>query len=335
MTDSTNLLAAAHFAADKHRDQRRKDSSASPYINHPLAVAEVLSRHGVSDVVPLQAALLHDTIEDTETTVSELNDAFGVEVLGVVLEVTDDKRLEKAERKRRQIEKAPGLSEYAKLVKLGDKICNVADVAASPPAGWDHTRRIEYLDWTEAVIRGCRGVHPALEAHYDRTLADARVMLGGAAASASAPALDPTSESVWKIIHEDLFDRDVRPTVDAEGQGLADGLSELWARYLISQIGPGGVGGLARFSLSWSGAGVQMPPASKAGSQVREWVFGAKPDTSRGYRSAGDSELLDLIGRVHAGLLVAGRSGDEVLDLAGAADTKEAFAEALGALLNV
>jgi GTP diphosphokinase / guanosine-3',5'-bis(diphosphate) 3'-diphosphatase len=177
---SALLLAAAHFAAAKHRDQRRKDSAASPYINHPIGVAEVMACNGVTDVVALQAALLHDTIEDTETTVAEIEDGFGADVLAVVLEVTDDKSLEKAERKRRQIEKAQGLSDAAKLVKLGDKICNVTDVAANPPAGWDQARRVEYLDWTEAVVRGCRGVHPALEAHYDRTLAKARSVIARA-----------------------------------------------------------------------------------------------------------------------------------------------------------
>jgi GTP diphosphokinase / guanosine-3',5'-bis(diphosphate) 3'-diphosphatase len=177
---SALLLAAAHFAADKHRDQRRKDSAASPYINHPIAVAEVMAWNGVTDIVALQAALLHDTIEDTETTVAEIEDGFGTDVLGVVLEVTDDKSLEKAERKRRQIEEAPGMSDAAKLVKLGDKICNVTDVAANPPAGWDQSRRVEYLDWTEAVVRGCRGVHTVLEAHYDRALAEARTMIAGA-----------------------------------------------------------------------------------------------------------------------------------------------------------
>jgi GTP diphosphokinase / guanosine-3',5'-bis(diphosphate) 3'-diphosphatase len=177
--DSALLLAAAHFAADRHRDQRRKDIAASPYINHPIAVAEVMACNGVTDIVALQAALLHDTIEDTETTVVEIEDGFGADVLSVVLEVTDDKSLEKAERKRRQIERAPGMSDAAKLVKLGDKICNATDVATNPPAGWDQARRVEYLDWTEAVVRGCRGVHTDLEAHYDRTLADARAVIAG------------------------------------------------------------------------------------------------------------------------------------------------------------
>lgn len=175
---TTALLRAALFAAERHSGQRRKDSDASPYINHPLAVAEVLARHGVDDVVVLQAALLHDTIEDTETTAEELEELFGPQVRAVVQEVTDDKSLAKEERKRLQVEHASRLSERAKLVKLGDKICNALDVGGNPPATWSRERRVEYLGWTEAVVSGCRGVHAALEARYDDVLAWARAEVG-------------------------------------------------------------------------------------------------------------------------------------------------------------
>ena len=172
------LLMAALFAADRHSDQRRKDAAASPYINHPLAVAEVLARHGVNDLITLQAALLHDTIEDTETHPAELDSAFGAEVRSVVLELTDDKQLDKAERKRLQIAKSARLSDRAKIVKLGDMICNVTDIASNPPVDRPLERRIEYLAWTEQVARGCRGVHERLEEHYETALGDAREVLG-------------------------------------------------------------------------------------------------------------------------------------------------------------
>ena len=178
MTEVGALLGAARFAADRHRDQRRKDIKSSPYINHVLSVAEVLTRHGIEDISTLQAALLHDTIEDTETHPDELDHLFGAEVLSVVLEVTDDKSLHKDERKRLQIEKSPHLSDRAKLVKLGDMISNVTDVGANPPADWSLERRIEYLDWTEQVVHGCRGVHEWLEGQYDMALDDAREALG-------------------------------------------------------------------------------------------------------------------------------------------------------------
>ncbi len=177
--DTSQLLRALRFSADKHRHQRRKDAGASPYINHPIEVASVLADvGGVTDVTTLMGAILHDTIEDTQTTPEELEAEFGPEVRQLVAELTDDKKLRRAERKRLQIVHAPGLSLRAKLVKLGDKICNVRDVTHSPPAEWSLERRQEYLDWTEEVVAGCRGTNEALERHYDRLLAEGRVELG-------------------------------------------------------------------------------------------------------------------------------------------------------------
>ncbi len=115
------VLDAALFAAHKHRDQRRKDIQASPYINHPLALARILAAEGGIDCpVTLAAALLHDTLEDTATTADELRQRFGPEVAAVVLEVTDDRSLNRADRKQAQIDHAPHLSERAKQVKLAD-----------------------------------------------------------------------------------------------------------------------------------------------------------------------------------------------------------------------
>lgn len=172
------LLDALHFAADKHRFQRRKDPQASPYINHPIAAAELLARvGGVTDAVTLLAALLHDTVEDTETTPADLEERFGAEVRAVVAEVTDDKKLPKEERKRLQIEHAPHLSARAKLVKLADKICNVLDVTHHPPRDWTLKRRHEYLEWSAAVVAGCKGTNAELERHFAEVLAQGRARL--------------------------------------------------------------------------------------------------------------------------------------------------------------
>ena len=171
MSDSIQLLAALDFAADKHRNQRRKGDGDTPYVNHVIGVAHTLAAlGGVTDVVTLCAAVLHDTLEDTDTTTQELDDRFGKEVRAVVEEVTDDKSLPNDERKRRQIEHAPHTSDRAKTLKLGDKICNVADVIDDPATGWSPERRTEYLDWSEEVVAGCRGVNLALESHYDHLL---------------------------------------------------------------------------------------------------------------------------------------------------------------------
>lgn len=163
-----NLVKAFAFAADKHRNQRRKDADKSPYINHPIALANVLANEAaIDDERVLLAAVLHDTVEDTATTQQELVRLFGQEVADIVLEVSDDKALTKAERKRLQVEHAGSISRRAKLVKLADKICNLRDVAASPPADWPLERRQEYFDWGKSVVDALRGVHPELERIFD------------------------------------------------------------------------------------------------------------------------------------------------------------------------
>lgn len=176
---AARLLAAAAFAADKHRRQRRKDGDATPYINHPLAVAHLLAAvGGVTDPDVLAAALLHDTLEDTATTPAELDAAFGEPVRRLVEELTDDKGLPKAERKRLQEERAPHKSPGAALVKLADKACNVADLAACPPAGWPAERVREYLNWAERVVGRLPRVNPPLEAHFAAVLGAARAKQG-------------------------------------------------------------------------------------------------------------------------------------------------------------
>lgn len=163
------LLKALAFAAHKHKDQRRKDPDASPYINHPIALANILCNEGhITDVEVICSALLHDTVEDTETTEQELVIEFGNAISNIVMEVTDDKTLSGPERKRLQIEHAAHASDKAKLVKLADKIANLRDLASNPPAHWPLERRQRYFDWATAVIDKIRGVHPVLEKAFDK-----------------------------------------------------------------------------------------------------------------------------------------------------------------------
>ena len=170
--EARRLIHALAFAAHKHRDQRRKDKDASPYINHPIALAHILiSEGGVSDAVVLCAAILHDTIEDTETSYSVLRAAFGTEIADVVREVTDDKSLAKAKRKQLQIEHAAHASPRAKLVKLADKVANLRDLASTPPHDWSIDRRRAYFDWAKQVIDGVRGTNAQLEAAFDKAYA--------------------------------------------------------------------------------------------------------------------------------------------------------------------
>jgi GTP diphosphokinase / guanosine-3',5'-bis(diphosphate) 3'-diphosphatase len=173
--DLTRLLHAATFAGEKHRDQRRKDIQCAPYINHPLAVADVLARVGqLEDIELLIAAILHDTVEDTDTSFEELNTEFGTVISDLVAEVTDDKTLLKEQRKQMQIDKAPFKSDRAKQLKIADKICNVRDMSDDSPANWDRARKMQYFDWAVNVVAGCRGINSALEDLFDAEIQNAR-----------------------------------------------------------------------------------------------------------------------------------------------------------------
>ena len=179
MTDLTRLLLALDFAARKHRDQRRKGSHQAPYINHPIEVARLVATvGGCEELEVLQAAILHDTIEDTDATPEEIERAFGAEVRTLVLEMTDDMSLPSPQRKLVQIDRAASLSPRAKLIKIADKIANVGDIARHPPPDWSAERRKNYFNWTALVVDKVRGTNAALESSYDEVLRQAREILG-------------------------------------------------------------------------------------------------------------------------------------------------------------
>ena len=171
MDELTQLLKASDFAAKKHKGQKRKGANAEPYINHPLEVVKILADVGrVSDLDILIAALLHDTVEDTETTAEEITEYFGEIVCGYVLEVTDDKTLPKAERKQLQVDHAPHLSSGAKQIKLADKISNIEDMVDNPPVDWTLERKVQYVEWGISVVAGLRGANRPLEDLFDETV---------------------------------------------------------------------------------------------------------------------------------------------------------------------
>ena len=180
MQPTTLLLRALEFAAAKHRDQRRKGRGASPYINHPIEVARALAEiGGITDPEILAAAILHDTVEDTQTAPDEIEEVFGRRVRTLVEEVTDDKKLSRAEQRRLQIVHAPTLSPGARLIKLGDKLCNVHDVLHDPPPSWDPVRRREYVAWAREVVSQIRGTNAALEETFDKLLQESAAVLDG------------------------------------------------------------------------------------------------------------------------------------------------------------
>ena len=165
------FVRAAAFAAHHHRAQRRKGEGDVPYINHPLEVARILVDEGdIHDVEILMAAVLHDTVEDTEVTVADIVATFGASVAQYVAEVTDDKSLPKSERKRRQVMDAPTKSTGAKAIKLADKTSNIRDLVRNPPANWTRKRLRDYALWARQVGVGLRGPHPKLELVLDAAL---------------------------------------------------------------------------------------------------------------------------------------------------------------------
>ena len=179
-TDKAKLLSllfkALAFSAEKHTKQRRKDIDKTPYINHPISLANILAQRWVIDENVLCAAILHDTIEDTQTTADELQEHFGEKIASIVLEVTDDKSLEKSVRKQMQVEHAASISHEAKLVKLADKIANITDIINTPPADWSTDRKKEYFDWAKAVVDNLRGAHQGLEKDFDDLINKAKIV---------------------------------------------------------------------------------------------------------------------------------------------------------------
>ena len=166
--DLSLVMKATDYAADKHRGQSRKDANNTPYINHPIALANLLTNHaGITDTNIIVAALLHDTVEDTDATVDDIEEIFGITIRNIVMEVTDDKSLPSAARKQLQIKHAATLSYEAKLVKLADKISNLQDILKNPPVKWSLERKREYFDWAKAVIDQLRGTNTKLEALFD------------------------------------------------------------------------------------------------------------------------------------------------------------------------
>lgn len=170
---SVLLLRAAVFAARVHAGHRRKGAAGEPYVNHVLEVAQILAENGAPEEAVI-AGLLHDTVEDSDQdpdpiTHARLGAEFGAAVAGIVAEATDDKSLPKETRKALQVKHAPAKSDSAKMLKLADKISNLRAIAGSPPANWEHARRVEYVGWAGRVAVGLKGVNPALDALFEQT----------------------------------------------------------------------------------------------------------------------------------------------------------------------
>jgi (p)ppGpp synthase/HD superfamily hydrolase len=163
------ILAAAHFAAEKHAQQKRKGENGEPYFNHLLEVAELVAASSPHlDVELVMAAFLHDTVEDTGITLQELEQRFGKDVADLVAEVTDDKSLPKETRKQLQVEHTPEKSPRAQTLKLADKTSNLRAIIASPPVGWSRERKLQYFEWARQVVSGIASPNEFLKSEFDK-----------------------------------------------------------------------------------------------------------------------------------------------------------------------
>ena len=175
----TIIFRALQVAARKHVHQRRKGGKDIPYINHPIDVATLLATVAeVTDPEVLAAALLHDTVEDTDTSIEEIEEQFGAAIASLVAEVTDSASLSSAQQKVRQEAEAPFKSHRAKLIRLADKTCNVRDICHHPPPSWSRERQVTYFEWAIRVVDALGDVHEGLRAAFDDAIAEARVKTG-------------------------------------------------------------------------------------------------------------------------------------------------------------
>lgn len=166
------ILKAATFAAEKHAGQKRKGQAAEPYINHLIEVAQLIAASSPTlDVNLVIAGLLHDTIEDTGVTATELEERFGRDVTALVLEATDDKSLPKEVRKALQVKNAPTRSPRAQTLKIADKISNLRSLLTSPPAEWSAERKRQYFEWAHQVVVGFTEPNAMLKVEFDKTYA--------------------------------------------------------------------------------------------------------------------------------------------------------------------
>lgn len=175
MTGLVLVSRAADFAARAHVDQHRKGAALEPYLNHLAEVAVMLSvaTDGL-DPVLVAAGWLHDTVEDTAVTLDDLVQRFGLEVAGVVAEVTDDKTIPRDERKRHSVLTIASKSRRAQYLKVADQASNIRALVTTPPTGWTLERQVTYVDWGVAIVERVVERHPHLEEFFWSAVKDAR-----------------------------------------------------------------------------------------------------------------------------------------------------------------
>ncbi len=171
--DLLRLTKALTFAAEAHRNQRRKGAAQEPYVNHLIEVLDLLVQTtSNADMDMLIAALLHDVVEATATTYEDVAASFGERVAEIVRENSDDMSLPKGERRRTRIAAMAHKSRAARIVKIADVISNLRAIAVSPPAGWSAGRKLGYLEGCRQLVDAARGTETSIERIFDETAAN-------------------------------------------------------------------------------------------------------------------------------------------------------------------
>jgi (p)ppGpp synthase/HD superfamily hydrolase len=170
--EGEKILKGVEFAMQKHQFQERKNSKKTPYVIHPIGVADHIMRVGkVYDADVIIAALMHDTINEGLATKEELTKNFGKAVASYVEEVTDDQAIPVKERKKKQIIQALHQSKGASLIKLSDKWHNLNTLMKDPPSGWNREKMDLYFQWAQAVAENLPEVNAPLKESLHETIA--------------------------------------------------------------------------------------------------------------------------------------------------------------------
>jgi len=155
---------AVLFTVRKHATQTRRDGS--PYVAHPLRVAESLrSIGGIEDMNVILAGLMHDLIEDTECEWATIAKRFGEPVADLVAILSGDMRLPKVQRREEVVDRIRAAPTEAKAVRLADRLDNLADMK-----GFSESRRKEYIRDSWKILEACAGANPGLEKALEATI---------------------------------------------------------------------------------------------------------------------------------------------------------------------
>ena len=162
--ESQLVIRAKKFAEEKHKGQKRKDGT--DYVEHPKRVAEIVKNikksHKIDEL--LASALLHDTLEDTDTDLVEISKNFGSLVAMLVLELTSDdgaiKAMGKTEYLKKKLKDSKKVTSWGLVIKLADRLDNISDLNNS-----SEEFRKRYIKETQEIIAELERERELTETH--------------------------------------------------------------------------------------------------------------------------------------------------------------------------